>query len=363
MSLTKSNHSRKILLILNNYQLDSINKIVLATIGNSPNFKFYILAIKDSGQCLADFKKLANVYLISQNKNLLRKLKDSQNLIKKEKINIIHCHNLKAESFAFMLKLKNPNLLLISNRHNYFFKPFSCKNLLKNITYFLFCHLSNQNIVVAKHLQKKLSNNLRINPQKICLIQNSVISPSSIKKQSRKQPKIVYFGQIIARKNLETLIEAAKILSRNTETLVIGQGKSLNNLKNLAKGQNNIKFLPFSSHPEKYYQAGDIFVLPSLSEGLSLSLLEAVQAGLLCVVSDIEANLELIDHQKNGLIFQAKNPNDLAKQLKKAIEHKLLLQKLTDQAKKDLKEKCSPDTMLAAYQKNYQKLFSSFENK
>lgn len=80
----------------------------------------------------------------------------------------------------------------------------------------------------------------------------------------------------------------------------------------------------------------DIFVMPSLSEGLSNAIMEAMTAKAACVVSNVGGNIVLIQHNRNGLHFSPGDIKDLKKQLTKLIVDKPLRERLGDQAAKDI---------------------------
>ena len=72
---------------------------------------------------------------------------------------------------------------------------------------------------------------------------------------------------------------------------------------------------------EKWFRAIDIFVLPSLSEGLSNSLMEAMGCGCCVVASRAGGNPELVRHGETGLLFTPGDSAGLSRQLSNLLEH------------------------------------------
>ena len=70
---------------------------------------------------------------------------------------------------------------------------------------------------------------------------------------------------------------------------------------------------------EALYRGADIFVLPSVSEGMSNALLEAMSYGLLVLASDIPENRSVIQHGKDGLLFRQGDSEDLARKLESLV--------------------------------------------
>lgn len=363
---------KKILLIINNYELNSINKIILSIIEANQDLHFYVLSLEDFGEYQNDFSSKKNIIIIDKGKKLGQKIIETKKIIFQEKIKLIHTHSLRPELCAFYFKIFFPKLFLISNRHNPLFLHFNIKSRLQNISYRLFSKYTNQNICVAPHIYNTLLKDFKIPQKKLLLIENALIEnkKSQIKTKVKKikTKQIIYFGQLIKRKNIETLILAWKKIEKAPQLTIMGRGKELKKLKFLtskcsAENTKTIKFLPFHPNPEKFYKKGDIFVLPSLNEGLSLSLLESMKSALICVASDIPANKFIIKSGHNGLLFKAGSVKSLKKQLVKLMNKPQLCKQLVKQAQKDVKNNFNKKKMTLSYKINYQKLFQLIENR
>ncbi|MBN1214462.1 MAG: glycosyltransferase family 4 protein [Candidatus Lokiarchaeota archaeon] len=120
----------------------------------------------------------------------------------------------------------------------------------------------------------------------------------------------------------ETFIQAAKLSHEQKlpfKFTLITDGSSFPKYQDLLRRYNisNFDLLHFMPQQELYQIIlnYDIFVSCSLSDGLSISLLEAMAAKLYPIVSDIEANRSVISHEVNGMLFQPGNPADLIEKL------------------------------------------------
>jgi len=121
--------------------------------------------------------------------------------------------------------------------------------------------------------------------------------------------------------NQEILLEAIlqiKSFDRTNQFHFAGEGPTLEFLKDkfkLLQNQNRIDYLGHIPNGQiidlisKYL----LYVSTSLTDGLSVSMLEAMVAGTPVLVSDIEPNLEFIEHGKNGLLFKNNSSEDLAR--------------------------------------------------
>ena len=121
------------------------------------------------------------------------------------------------------------------------------------------------------------------------------------------------------RKGINYLIEAIRLLPhKNIEVHILGDGPDRLKLEEQAKGL-PIQFYGFVDKPYELMQIFDLFVLPSLSEGLPLSIVEAMYMGVPVVTTDVQGNREIGGEGRACLIAPA-NPEALAEQLKLFIE-------------------------------------------
>jgi len=139
--------------------------------------------------------------------------------------------------------------------------------------------------------------------------------------------KIICISRLTARKGFNYLIEAvAKIAGKypNLSLEIVGEGDAKEELEKQAKNANlgsRIEFKGRISHektPEAYNRAS-VFVSPSLNEGMSNTMLEALASGLPIIATDTGGSKELIREGENGFIIKMKDPDDIAKKLEMLI--------------------------------------------
>lgn len=166
-------------------------------------------------------------------------------------------------------------------------------------------------------------------------------------------------GEFIKNKGQKYLIEAVKILQAagyKPRAVLIGWGGKSAKLKaqsvklNL---QNDIKFIEDLLPAAPYLKAFDIFVLPSLKEGLPYTLLEAGLAELPIVATNVGGNPEIIEHEKTGLLVEPANEKELSKSIKRLMQdenlRKNLGQNLREKILKDFSKKEMLEKTLALY--------------
>jgi glycosyltransferase involved in cell wall biosynthesis len=142
--------------------------------------------------------------------------------------------------------------------------------------------------------------------------------------RDNKTIKIIYIGRITLQKNLEYLVKTvAKVYKEAAKTFkleIIGNGPLKNYLQDISQDLCSKGIIDFSDRLDKSnsllrYKKAHIFILPSLYEGMSSALLEAMACGCMIIASDVAGNNELVKNGYNGFLF---NPRDCA-QLEEAL--------------------------------------------
>jgi glycosyltransferase involved in cell wall biosynthesis len=128
----------------------------------------------------------------------------------------------------------------------------------------------------------------------------------------------VFVGRLSAVKRVDVLLRAWKNVHQvhpNARLLLVGNGPDRRALQVLSEELNLRQSATFCGSQRNvlpYFQAADLFALPSDSEGLPNALLEAMAAGLPCIASNIGGNVDLVSDGENGLLFQPGNVEHLA---------------------------------------------------
>jgi len=142
-------------------------------------------------------------------------------------------------------------------------------------------------------------------------------------------------------KGLEYLLEACSQLDSDFRLLLVGSGLEEGRLKKLSSDlgiANKVIFAGFRHDVPDILAITDIFVVTSLFEGLPTSLLEAMAAGLACVVTDIGLPVQ---HMKTGLVIRPKDPSALKNAMESLIKGKDMREKLGENARGFVTENCT----------------------
>ena len=180
--------------------------------------------------------------------------------------------------------------------------------------------------------------------KKTVVIPNSVDTDFFAPEQNERKTVVVTFvGRLIPSKRVEDLIEAVKGINDPPILNIVGAGPQTNNLKALAKDYDNIFF--YGEQDEDFIKnilsRSDIFVNPSVSEGLPTTILEAASCALAIIATNAGGTTEIIHDRENGLIVPAKDPEAIRGAIEFLSASKNLRQMLGAAARKTVLEKFS----------------------
>ncbi|TFF90912.1 MAG: glycosyltransferase family 1 protein [Promethearchaeota archaeon] len=195
-------------------------------------------------------------------------------------------------------------------------------------------------------------------------VKNKYLSPNYVdltkfKKilSERKDPDpnlhVLYVGRFEEEKGIRTLLKSIKILFEEIdifELWLVGDGSLKPWIMNFISEfkMEKVKLLGKFDHDEmpKIYNSGDIFVLPSLTEGSPASLIEAMSCGTASIATKVGECVNIIKNRYNGLLVEPDNPNKLSQAIKKLILDKELREKFSKNGRKSI----------VNYTKNYKKI-------
>lgn len=137
---------------------------------------------------------------------------------------------------------------------------------------------------------------------------------------------ILSVGELNQNKNHKVVVKTiAKINNSRIHYFIAGKGDEEEHLKKLADQSGvNLHLLGYRTDIAELLNAADIYVFPSYREGLSVSLMEAMAAGLPCVVSRIRGNVDLIVDKKGGYLCNPSDVESFAHYIAKLMENKTL---------------------------------------
>ena len=166
--------------------------------------------------------------------------------------------------------------------------------------------------------------------ESIVVIPNGVADRYFVAKKASDMPHLLFVGRLVAQKNLGLLIRAVAQMRTRVIVDIVGEGEERESIEALIQeyGLQNIELHGIKTGQEllELYRSAGIFVLPSLKEGVSLSMLEALAAGLPVVASASPEIRQILG--KCGVLIQDPTATNYAEALDALLSDKDRLQRL-----------------------------------
>ncbi len=234
-------------------------------------------------------------------------------------------------------------------------------------------------IAISEPVKQHLLQDFNVSQEKVRLIYNGIdiarFSAQALQDREKKRAELGLSGAalvgIIARlsdvKGHCYLFEAMKKVTEQVagcELLVVGEGKEKGNLLRLADKlglRQSIKFIDSVEDTAKILPLMDVFVMPSLQEGLGLAVMEAQAAGLAVVTSNIGGLNVLVKDGQTGRMVPPKDVDALARAIVELLKDKAEAKTLGQNARSFIENNFSQDLMVNQTENLYKECLS-YEN-
>ncbi|MDP2218008.1 MAG: glycosyltransferase family 4 protein [Methanolobus sp.] len=260
-------------------------------------------------------------------------------LLKNNNFDVIHAHGhlQMTTNFAAISRLKTKLPLVITSHGTVLYDDWKEHlNIIYKETVGKWTLLSANCVIALSPSQATILKeygikNIKVIPNGITIDQiNEKIDCSEFKTLFGLENKtiILYVGSLIPRKGVEYLVDAMKEIKEDSILVVVGDVLKGNQdykdkLLEIMQSQ-NIQNIVFTGRIDstllnQAYGAADIFVLPSLSEGLPTVLLEAMAYKKAIIASDIPGNSDLIKNHYTGILVEPRSSKKIAEEIKNLI--------------------------------------------
>lgn len=146
---------------------------------------------------------------------------------------------------------------------------------------------------------------------------------------------IAFVGSLVKRKGVDVLVKAFRNIRRqDIRLLIVGDGPLRKELIPSASGDPRIEFLGYKKNGIEYIKASDVFVLPSVYEGLPNVIIEAMAVGTPVIASNVSGIPELIEDGVNGLLVKPGDPEGLGNAIIRLLDDGDLREKLISESLK-----------------------------
>lgn len=227
-------------------------------------------------------------------------------------------------------------------------------------------------IVVSDDVKKALHEYAGPLTGKVNVIPNSVdlkrygrvVDRASIRSELGLSPEHQVFAVVATfkkQKGHKYMIEAAALIIHNfpnLRLLFIGDGELRRELEDQVRVsgmQNHVKFLGLRSDVPDLLSASDYFVLPSLWEGLPVSLIEAMASGLPVIATQVSGTKEVMINNRTGLLVTPGNVDELREAILRFLNHPDEARQMGKAARKRVEENFGAEQQAEAYLSLFEK--------
>jgi glycosyltransferase involved in cell wall biosynthesis len=234
-------------------------------------------------------------------------------LFRQWKIDVVHTHNTKPLLYAGPAARLARVPVVVHTAHGQRYGS----SRLHTWMFVLACRTADR-VVCVSHDSARLRLREGISASKICTIWNGIdVSRFSYHGPNVQGPAVLV-ARLVPEKSVPTLLRATAVILRTASSFrleIAGDGPQFAALKQLACDlgiSRQVCFLGEVAEISDLLQRARMVVLPSLTEGISLSLLEAMAQGLPVVATGVGGTLEVVDDGQSGLLVPPADPARLA---------------------------------------------------
>ncbi len=277
---------------------------------------------------------------------------------------VIHAYQAsQAAGGGWLLKFKHPNIPFVVTLQEG--KELNRQPLLTKFFRYLILKKADKVTAISNYLAQYVrSQNSKV---PIDVIPNGVdLDKFKLKENHFGSGKIITASRLVEKNGIGDLIDAVSIVRKEFPDIglqIIGSGPLEKKLKLQVKNLNlegGVEFLGEISNDllPNYLSRADIFVRPSLSEGLGISFLEAMAVGLPIIGTSVGGIPDFLKDGETGLFCEPNNPQSIAENILKLLTDEKLCQKLIHNGRKLVEEKYDWSNIAKEFGKIYYKFLT-----
>jgi glycosyltransferase involved in cell wall biosynthesis len=284
---------------------------------------------------------------------------------------VVHCHNILPTIMAAPAARLAGVRGVFSTRHGLaipYFAPSEVKGIADTAGAFYRFRLAatccDRVIAVCEMARRNLQSGPGAFLYKVSTIRNGAcaqpVSPEPDPAIRKEGFTLVHVARLNWKKNQAGLLHAFSLALQQVPDLflwVIGDGTEAHNLHELARElgiESRVRFAGERTDVGDWLAQADLFVLSSLTEGLPVSLVEAMAAGLPFLVTNVGGMPEIADLSNAGMVVEANRPAALAEGIVQLAKRRVELKEMGRRARQCYEVHFTPDSMLKGYSQLYE---------
>lgn len=222
-----------------------------------------------------------------------------------------------------------------------------------------------ERVVLVHDSMRESFREARAGDERWVVIENGVPAPDmdpspapldeAIVRFCRRGPVVGAVGRLSREKAFLDLLSAFRVLvagGLDLRLLILGEGYERDSLEAAVASwglQDRVLMPGYVHGAGRYLPLLDVFVLPSLTEGLPMVVLEAMQVGVAVVATRVGGVPTLLQEGRGGLLVASGKPDELARAIRSILDDPALSKRLTEASRRDFVERFSSTRMAARY--------------
>lgn len=295
-------------------------------------------------------------------------IKDLRALLNEKSVDVLHCHQYTPYVYGLLASLGTGVPVIFTEHGRLYPEKYKWKRILSTP---ILSMLTNSVISISKATADAMVKYENFSKNKIEIVYNGLrhdtinIDREKMCRELQIAPELTIFGTISRLdpiKNQSMMIRAFSTTltqQANCVLLIIGDGCDRVNLEALVSKlgiQKNVIFTGFKVDPAPYFELIDIFLLSSLSEGTSMTLLESMACSKPSVVTDVGGNSEIVIDSETGFVTPDRDDKAFSVGMLKLLESKDLQKRMGDSASSRYRQIFTEAKMTKEYETRYLKL-------
>jgi glycosyltransferase involved in cell wall biosynthesis len=299
-------------------------------------------------------------------------------ILREHRVDVAHCHNWGGLVDTVLAAKLARMIPVLHTQHglDYGFSdaPDHLRSRLRTVMKVLACQGVTRIATVSQEVAQMVTREWRVSPSRVSVVHNGVRVPApgegnDIRARWRRELGIgesdVLIGTVAVFrpvKDLHTMLEAMAFIARESpraKLVLMGAGPQKEELEAAVARlglTSAVHFPGFRRDASQLLPALDVFVLSSLSEGISLALLEAMAAGVPVVATSVGGNVEILQNPASGLLVPPRSPRELADTILSLMNDASRRGELSAGGRRRVEEAFSLHRMIRAYEALYASL-------
>lgn len=357
----------KVMLLIPNLGMGGAENIVvnIAQYIDKNQFEIIVVSLYGETQCVDKYKeiikdeKIKVIFMNKKNGIDVNVLWGLIKIVRKEKPDVIHTH-LYSCIYGILPALLGKVQIKMHTVHN--LAENELPGLYQKIMKIMYRFCGVIPVSINESVGESIKRRYGLPEKKIPLIKNGVeitrFSEAGVPQRKTEEKVLINVGRMSKQKNHRLLVECFSEIVQtysNVRLLLVGDGELKGEIFNLAKRlkvDKKIDFVGNVKKVEEYLQKADIFIMTSDYEGLPLSVIEAMAAGLPIIATKAGGIKELVENEKNGYLSNVGDKESLVKYTLTLLQNPQECIRMGKNSK-EMAQKYSVQNMVSKYETLY----------